>query len=195
MSEAIVELFAEDRAHEFFIRPLLERIALEEGKALTIRTISARGGHPRVQKEVELYKRLLQQRKVSPDLVVICVDGNCQTAAKARSQLARTLAPELSERAVIACPDPHIERWYLADPASFQSVVGYRPALPRRKCERGRYKRLLADAVRSAGEIAPLGGIEYADELVSVMDFFRASKSDASLRIFLSEAREAIRKL
>jgi hypothetical protein len=191
MSEVTIDLFAEDRAHEFFVIPLLERIAEDEGRRARVNPISVRGGHPRVQKELDLYLNVFPKR--SPDLVVVCVDGNCKKSPVARAEIERRLPADVAARAVVACPDPHIERWYLADPTSFEMVVGFRPQIPKRKCERGRYKRLLADAVAKAGEVSALGGIEYGRELVAAMDLFRAAKSDSSLRAFIGDARRAVR--
>ena len=39
-----IDLFAEDRAHEAFLCPLLERLARETEKEVSVRVRSARGG-------------------------------------------------------------------------------------------------------------------------------------------------------
>lgn len=95
---------------------------------------------------------------------------------------------------VTACPDPHIERWYLADPQSFQTVVGTHPGGSRRKCARDPYKQLLASAVATAWHPATLGGIEFERELADEMDLFRAGKNDSSLRVFVRALRKGLRR-
>ena len=51
-SPLTVDLFAEDRAHEEFLKAMLARIATEQARKLTVRVRSARGGHPRVLEEL-----------------------------------------------------------------------------------------------------------------------------------------------
>jgi hypothetical protein len=94
----------------------------------------------------------------------------------------------------MACPDPHVERWYLADPASFQVVVGRRPKVGKKKCARDHYKDLLSTAIQQAGYPATLGGIEFAPELVEGMDLYRAKKNDHSLGALLDDLRNQLRR-
>jgi len=94
---------------------------------------------------------------------------------------------------VAACPDPHIERWYLLDPRLFARIVGPAPPLGRKKCERGHYKQLLRKAVRDAGHPATLGGIEFARDLATHMDLYRAGKTDRSFKAFLDDLRGRLR--
>ena len=95
--------------------------------------------------------------------------------------------PRFAPIAAVACPEPHIERWFFADPAAFQAAVGSAPAMPSRKCERGYYKRLLSNAVTAAGHPATLGGIEFARDLVEKMNLYEAGKAERSLKAFLDE--------
>jgi hypothetical protein len=95
----------------------------------------------------------------------------------------------------VACPDPHIERWYLADPESFKDVVGHRPTIARKKCARDYYKDALAKVVRKAGYPATLGGIEFAQELVERMDLYRAGRNERSLKAFVDDLRGRLRTL
>lgn len=95
----------------------------------------------------------------------------------------------------MACPDPHVERWYLADPESFKTVVGYRPTIAKKKCARDYYKEVLAKAVRKAGHPATLGGIEFAQELVDDMNLYRACKNERSLKAFVDDLRGGLRVL
>ena len=55
----VVDLFAEDRAHEEFIRSLVARVAGEIPLGIRVRVRSARGGHGRAISEFKLYQRLI----------------------------------------------------------------------------------------------------------------------------------------
>ena len=125
--------------------------------------------------------------------MIVGIDGNCTSFARKRTEILDAVKPVLSERVVVACPDPHVERWYLADPDTFRSVVGHRPAPGRKKCVRDHYKGLLARAIRQAGHPATLGGIEFARELVEAMDLYRAGRADRSLKAFVDELRAGLR--
>lgn len=193
----VVDLFVEDRAHEEFLKPLLRRIAAEEAAAVTARVRSARGGHGRVMDEFKLYPRLVETGVAGdqPDIVVAVIDGNCSSFARKRGEIHTATHPLLREAVVAACPDPHVERWYLADPASFHAVVGHRPAIGRKKCARDHYKRILADSLCQAGHLPTLGGIEFAEELVAAMDLYRAGQRDRARRAFVDDLRGKLRQL
>ncbi|ROQ90902.1 DUF4276 family protein [Desulfosoma caldarium] len=196
MSEPlIIDLFVEDRAHEEFLKPLLFRIAAEEQVAVKVRVRSARGGHARAGKELQLFLRLIQKGvEECPDLFVVGIDGNCERFTKKRDQIATATGEAIPAKVIAACPDPHVECWYLADPDSFQQVVGYRPTVGKTKCARDHYKTILANAVRQGGYPPTLGGIEFAAELVTAMDLYRASKNDPSLKAFLGDLRAKLRQ-
>jgi hypothetical protein len=117
----------------------------------------------------------------------------CDVHAK-RNEIQQTKAASLSAELVIACPAPHVERWYLADPGSFDIVVGYHPSVGKKKCRRDHYKGLLGDAVKSGGHPPTLGGVEFAAELVEAMDLYRAGRNDHSLRAFVSDLRVRLRE-
>lgn len=53
----VVDLFAEDRAHEEFLIPLIRRVAGQEGFVAEVRVRSARGGHGHALQELDLYQR------------------------------------------------------------------------------------------------------------------------------------------
>ena len=186
-SRAVVDLFAEDRAHEEFLRAMVGRLAREDGKGLDLRVRSARGGHGRAIAELQLYQRA----KLSvgggqfPDILVVAIDANCKPFAKAKKEIEESLRSQFVEISAIACPEPHIERWFMADPASFKDVLGVSPKLEKQKCDRDRYKNLLASTVEEAGYTPLLGGIEFARELVEAMDLQRASAADRSLHAFI----------
>lgn len=196
MSEPLdIDLFVEDRAHEEFLKALLQRIGQQEGKVLALQVRSARGGHARALAELALYQRsVLQEALRMPDLLCVAIDANCQRFARARKGIEDELKVEFRARTVVACPDPHIERWYLADPEAVEQAIGSRPNLGRKKCRRDFYKTLLARTVREAGHPPTLGGIEFAREIVEKMDFFRAGKTDRSLKHFLDAVIEKFRQ-
>lgn len=192
-SSIVVDLFAEDWAHEALLAPMILRAGNETGVSVRVRTRSARGGHGRAIAEYVEYQRLLQAGVVDPDIIVVAIDGNCSTFTKKRQEIEEKTDPENRTRVVPACPDPHIERWFLADPDSFQVVVGSRPRVGRKKCVRDHYKQMLATAVQQGGHPATLGGLEFARDLVEKMDFYRAGKNDASLRAFLDDLKNKLK--
>jgi hypothetical protein len=198
MNSAAVDLFVEDRAHEEFISRMLQRLSRENNQPITTRIRAARGGHGRVLQELALYQQAVA-RNISgltmPDLLVVAIDTNCTRFSAATRQIAASLEQPFRDRAVFACPDPHIERWYLADATSFRQVVGIRPTLGRKKCERDLYKSILATSITDAGHPPTLGGIEFAQELVESMDLYRAGKFESSLRHFVEDAVGRLRIL
>jgi hypothetical protein len=130
-----------------------------------------------------------------PDLLVVAIDANCSSFAKARGAIEQNIDDSLRALTVIACPDPHVERWYLADPDSFAERVGVRPELGKRKCVRDLYKRKLSEAILGSGQPAPLGGIEFAAEIVAGMNLHRAGRSEDSLRHFVQDATALLRRV
>jgi hypothetical protein len=131
MSDALaVDVFVEDSAHEKLLVPLLHRIAAEEGIRAAHRVRSARGGHPRAIHELELYQELARKGAAGvtvPDLLIVGIDANCSSFARARQSIRAATRQPISDRLVVASPDPHVERWYMADPESFGTVVGRVP--------------------------------------------------------------------
>lgn len=193
MPEAIVaDLFVEDHAQEEFIGALVARVGRERGIDLELRVRCARGGRGRALSELRLYQAAIGKRFPGlsiPDALVVAIDANCKRFAKAREEIQDSLGSHLRHRTAIACPEPHIERWYLADPESFEQVVGFRPAPGRRKCERDLYKRILSRAVIQGRNVPMLGGIEFARELVDRMDLYRAGRAERSLKAFVDMVR------
>ncbi len=95
---------------------------------------------------------------------------------------------------VAAVPDPHIERWQLLDGAAFRQALGKGCQAPEQKCSRDLYKQRLIDAIRAA-RVAPIhGGIEFAQDIVSAMEFGRAKRADRSLRLFLDDLESQFRQ-
>lgn len=195
MSRAIeAELWVEDRAHEAFLAALVARIAAEEGVTLASRMRSARGGQAHALAEFKGYLTIADRSGAgAPDLLIVGVDGNCTTFARRRAEIRRATRKPLSDRLVVACPDPHVERWYLDDPVSFQTVVGRRPVVGKKKCRRDHYKNLLARAIGQAGHPPTLGGVDFAPQIVAAMDLYRAGRADRSLKAFVDDLRSKLR--
>ena len=199
-NQVIVDLFVEDHAHESFLKPLLMRVAREQDQdiEMEIRVRSARGGHGRAIAEFELYQSIVTKSLLgseSADIVVVAIDGNCSTPTVARRRIQDATVPMLKDRLVIACPDPHMERWYVADPESFETTVGHHPSVGRKKCVRDHYKQVLKTAIRQAGHPDTLGGVEFAPELVEDMNLYQAGRRDSSLKAFLDDLRAKLRQV
>jgi len=196
--KVVIDIFVEDRAHEAFLKPLIERIAQEENIVVLTRVRSARGGHGKAMEEYKLYQDNLLKgflRDAHPDLVVVAIDGNCWSFSKMRDEIQNKTRPELKHLIVAACPDPHIERWYLADPNSFYDVIGNLPRVGRKKCRRNYYKNILTGTIRNAGHPLTLGGMEFAQDLVAAMDLYQAGRNDHSLDAFVNELRGKFKQL
>ncbi|MBI4536777.1 MAG: hypothetical protein HY712_02335 [candidate division NC10 bacterium] len=185
-----VDLFAEDYAHEAFLSAMVERLARMEKRTVSLRARSARGGHGRAISELALYQKAVLTGVGGmsvPDLLVVVIDANCTRFNEAKKAIEGEIEVPFRDRTVVACPDPHVERWYLADPESFTQVVGIAPKMGKRKCGRELYKRILSKAVASAGHASTLGGIEFARELVEAMDLYRAGKVEKSLKHLIDD--------
>ena len=129
------------------------------------------------------------------DLLVVGIDANCQSHARMRKTIELALAPEFRDIAAIACPDPHIEKWYLCDTQAFYKAVGIVPRFQRKKCVRDYYKSVLSAAVRQAGHITTLHGIEFAADIVRAMDLRASSRGDDSLQTFIADYRRLLQRL
>jgi hypothetical protein len=187
-----IDLFAEDRAHELFASALLRRILGEADVSFALNVRSAVGGHGRALAELRTYQMAVRKNiggLVRPDLLVVMIDANCNGQVAAKNAIRQEIIADRAGDVVIACPDPHIERWLFADPATFARVVGIDRQPGRRKCERGRYKALLKDAVLSAGHFPTLGGLEFAEDLVKEMDLHRAERNEPSLKTLIEGIR------
>ncbi len=193
MSELVVDLFVEDRFHELLVGALVKRVADGAGIPTRIRVRSARGGHGRAVEELRLYQQLMQAGAFErPQLIIAAIDANCQPFVTARQGVLGAVDPEFAPLCVVACPDPHVERWLFADPVAFDHVVGVTPKIHAGKCKKDFYKDRLRDEIRRAGAIPTLGGLEYAEELAQGMDLYRASKNDSSLSAFVGDLRHAL---
>ena len=127
--------------------------------------------------------------------IVVAIDANCLAFSAARKSVVAAVRPEFESICVPACPDPHIERWYLADPQAFARVVGGTPTVPKHKCERDVYKQALAQAVTEAGHPRGLDGIEFGPELAEEIDLYRAACSESSLKHFIEDLTGKLKRL
>ena len=128
-------------------------------------------------------------------MLVVAIDGNCKGAAEIINRLSGiTERNHYAGRVVYAVPDPHIEKWYMADIYACQNVLGTerQPQCPAYKCEKGRYKKALTEAIRSTGVVPLQGGAEYAEDIATQMNLYDAGQSDASLRRFITDMRNAL---
>lgn len=183
-----ITIFCEDSFHEKFIVAMLRRFGNEYGVGVTSRFLSAQGGLPRMHNEFECFLRdLTRQRQQLPDSIIVVVDANCQGYKGRKDLMDGVLAPYLQFRQLVsyAIPDPHIERWMLVDPKAFQTVFGRGCTLPAIKCAKDEYKKLLRREIRESGIEAPLGGEEYAEDIVMAMNLGQVEGREPSLGLFL----------
>lgn len=194
-----IDLYCEDSGHEQFARALLKRLAGELGLKLGINTVSGRGGHGQAVTEFRAWQRAVTSgRGIShqiPDLLVLMIDANSAGWAPVRREIEQAIDQAIFPRYAIGCPDPHIERWCLADPQAVQEVLGTAPPPDPGKHERGFYKRLLRQTILGAGQPILTNEMEYAPDLVDAMDLFRAGKNQPSLKHFVDEIRTALQQL
>ncbi|MBI3917900.1 MAG: hypothetical protein HY322_12935 [Betaproteobacteria bacterium] len=187
-----VDLFAEDNAHELFVLALLRRIMGAAGGSIHVNVRSAVGGHGRALTELRTYQRAVLRGTAGltrPDLLVVVIDANCKGRVEARNDVLGETTAAAAGETMVACPDPHVERWFFADPEAFARVVGVDQQPGQRKCERARYKTMLRDAVSRAGHFPTLGGLEFAQDLVREIDLHRASRNEPSLGALIDGLR------
>jgi hypothetical protein len=181
-----ISLFAEDRGHEIVLTALIKRVLASYEVRTNIKLVCVRGGFGRVQEELEQYvKDLLSYDCALPDLVIVATDANCHGANARRKTFQKVVEP-IQAQIIYAIPDPHIERWLLRDPAAFKAVLGKPCQTVQQKCDRDRYKKLLNESVLNTGVQPPLGGLEYAEDIVNNMDLSLAS-DDRDFGDFLQE--------
>ncbi len=194
-----IDLYCEDSGHERFARALLKRLANELDIRPSINTVSGRGGHGQAITEFKAWQRAVSSGRgighEIPDLLVLLIDSNCSGWAQVRREIEQAIDPGTFPHSAIGCPDPHVERWCLADSQGVQEVLGVPPPPDPGKCERHLYKQLLRQTIRKADQPILTSEMEYAPDLVAAMDFFRAGKSQPSLKHFVEEIRSALQQL
>lgn len=197
MADTAIELFAEDRAMQDILSALVLRIAREAGLTVRIAARCAGGGHSRALDELRAFQLAVREGQpgISRGVLVVGRDANCVGHQAALRSVQERLDPAMFLGTAIACPDPHIERWLMADPETFCQVVGVDPRPGRRKCERSAYKALLAQAIIRGGHPPTLNGIEFASELVGAMNLYRAGKNEPSLGHFIEQLKAVFGQL
>lgn len=194
-----IDLYCEDSGHEQFARALLKRLAGEISLKLSINTVSGRGGHGQAVTEFKAWQRAVTSgRGIShqiPDLLVLMIDANSTGWAPVRREIEQAIDRAVFPRYAIGCPDPHVERWCLADPQAVQKVLGIAAPPDPGKHERGLYKNLFRQTILKAGQPILTNEMEYAPDLVNAMDLFRAGKNQPSLKHFVDEIRIALQQL
>ncbi len=192
-----VFLFGEDSAHEQVVGSILRCLANKLQVQIQLKVRSATGGHGRVFSALSSFVRDIGDAPVSlPCLVVVAIDANCLGFNQRKQQIDEH-CQKLSRRSLPvahAIPDPHVERWLLVDSAAFKAVLGVGCDAPDQKCQRGRYKRLLREAIQKAGINPSLGGIEYAADIVAEMDFTHVPHTDESLAKFIASVTQQFRE-
>lgn len=184
-----ISLFVEDRGHELFLRALISRLAQQYRITVQMSFEIARGGHGKVITKLKEYVNDLQDDQEDlPDLLIVATDGNCK-GYQGRKQEIDTAMKGFSIAVIYAIPDPHIERWLLLDATAFKKVLGKGCSAPAQKCERALYKRLLSEAVRNTGVKSLLGGIEYTEALVNIMNLEKLEQTEVSFGKLLKDLR------
>jgi hypothetical protein len=193
---ARIDLFGEDRGHEQFFRPLLERLAKDEGLDVEIHVVSASGGHPRALDALRSFQKALARGfGRTPDLLVVVRDANRENWRNVKNDVIRVIDPAVFPRAVVACPAPYVERWCIADPAAFKKIVGVEPGRDPDSRDREAYKRLFSAAIHKAGIPILIDEMDLAPDLVAAMDFYVAGKAQPSLKHCMEDLRGALRAL
>ncbi len=169
MAEGV--FFAEDSAQELFVTPLIVRIAGEYAVGLSMRTITARGGVPRMMGLLRAYCTEVEAGvEKRPDIIIIVRDANCKGAVAKRRETLEFIPESLRDVACVVIPDPHVERWFMLDSRAFNQATHAVCSLPGYKCEKNHYKKLLRDALAANKIVAPLGGVEYAKPIGENID-------------------------
>jgi hypothetical protein len=188
-----INLFVEDEAHEMFLIALIQRLANAHNIEINIKASSVRGGRGKVITELRQYKRDLQRnREDLPDLIIVGTDSNCKGLSECETEISQVTS-DLGDMIITMIPEPHIERWLLLDSEAFKTVFGKGCPVPDQKCERGRYKNMLLNAIYQATMVFPLDAIERVDELVNVMNLQRMAQSDRSIQRFFNPLQRRFR--
>jgi hypothetical protein len=189
-----VELFCEDSAHESCARAVVSRIARELDVDVNLHVGSARFGIPRLKSELRDFQSLIRRGSGAPDLLVVIADGNDDGPQARKREVADVIDSTVFSRYVVGAPDPYVEHWLLADPVSFAEHFGYQPVLSSPHGRDG-WKRRLVESLEAAGEIVTQGGAEFAEDIIDVMDFYRAGQGVPTIRAFVDDLRSALKQL
>lgn len=195
MASKTLLLFVEDDAQESFLRPLAKRLAQDAGVPIDIITRHASGGVGATLRSLkEFVRRHGNGHEALPDGLLVAVDANCHGYSGRQKEVLESVGG-LAQFVISAIPDPHIERWLLLDAEAFRTVLGRGCQAPDAKCEKDRYKMLLAQAVADAGVSPLLGGVEYAEDLAKAINPQAAADRDDSFAKFLGAYRAWLNRM
>ncbi len=181
-------LFCEDLGHQQLIAPLIARLASEKNISVKVRVLTATGGRGRLYEQIKLFFKRIERGSFGvPDAIVCATDANCQGLTARKREVQALIPSKYQQISVCAIPDPHVERWMLLDSAAFKLAVGEGCNAPDLKCEKNRYKTILADSVRGAGVAPLIGGLEYADKYIGHMNIDQVKSRDSSFGDFVDE--------
>src|ERR1043165_10291813 len=111
----VIEVSCEDRGHEEFIVPLVERVLREHNLAFRSRVVSARGGASRASAELDVLLDLIERGKRSaPDLLVVCRDANCTGVRTRKSQIEAAVGVKWRHVLLPPFPDQYLEPSFYA---------------------------------------------------------------------------------
>lgn len=196
--------FLEDRGHENFIRSLTRRIAFTADiheRRLDEYVRSATGGSGNAISQYEMFLLdVAGDRDSVFDVLIVAVDSNCAGYTEKVGVLraaAEKAGYRMLDSIVYAVPEPHIEKWYMNDPAALSAALEVQKQVmpPQHKCEKGIYKKALHDACIDAGAKPVLGGIEYGSEIAEIMDLYKAGRNDSSFDNFVKYLKACFNRL
>ena len=177
-----------------FVKAIVSRLAKSEDLPRPRIDIgSARGGHGKAVAELKLFQRTTSGH--AHDALIIVIDADKSSWNTIRGELDQVVDRSGVAYVIIWCPDPHIERWYLADPPSLMAAFGVDVKVGDQISDRKTSKSLLKQSLQAAGHDVRLGGIEFAEEIVECMDLFNAGKNEPSLKHFLDDVRSVFREI
>ena len=194
MLDIDIDLYCEDVDQESLVGPLVRRIGRECGLTPVVHPRSVRGGKGKVKEQVTARQRALAKGQTGlemPDLLVVTVDANSAGTGPTRTEVREYVDESLTPRLAVACPDPHIERWYVADPATFSDVTGVDPTLPKQKHSKDLYKNHLRTILDEADIEILIGAHEIGPDIAANMDLYVAGKTDPGFKLFVDEVRQA----
>ena len=135
----------------------------------------------------------LSDVRPGPDVLVILADANAAGPAARREEIERVGLEEVVPAVVIGTPDPCIEAWFLADPHAIADRFGVSAPDPPGNDPDSIKGELVAKLI-AADQIITQGGAEFADDIVSVMDPYRAGRAAPTLKRFIDDLRSALRR-
>lgn len=151
------------------------------------------GGFGKVETEVKRFLRDYKQGNAGfADLTIVVRDANCK-GFNDRKALFDKIVKEVgfpTENIIYAIPDPHVERWMLLDADAFHQVFDVGCALPDQKCDKNRYKVVLLEQIREGELDPPLGGMEYADNIVAFLNIEVANRDDSFSKFYHSATQK-----